>query len=64
MLYHYTALGQDGKNIEGDIEGMSLDNAIALLQKKGVTIVDIKEKGDGKEDDILGNIKLFKKISN
>jgi type IV pilus assembly protein PilC len=61
MLYHYTALGQDGKNTEGDIEGMSLDNAIALLQKRGITIVDIKEKGDGKEDDIFGNIKLFKK---
>lgn len=61
MLYHYTALGQDGKNTEGDIEGMSLDNAIALLQKRGITIVDIKEKGDGKEDDIFGDIKLFKK---
>lgn len=61
MLYHYTALGQDGKNTEGDIEGMSLDNAIALLQKKGITIVDIKEKDDGKGEDILAGIKLFKK---
>jgi type IV pilus assembly protein PilC len=61
MLYHYTSLGQDGKNIEGDIEGMSLDNAILLLQKKGVTIVDIKEKGDGKGEDLFGGIKLFKK---
>lgn len=61
MLYHYTALGAEGKNTEGDIEGMSLDNAISLLQKKGITIVNIEEKGDGKEDDIFGNIKLFKK---
>lgn len=61
MLYHYTSLGTDGKTIEGDIEGMSLDNAILLLQKKGVTIVDIKEKDDGKGEDILGNIKFFKK---
>lgn len=61
MLYHYTALGGEGKTIEGDIDAMSLDNAILLLQKKGVTIVDIKEKGDGKEDDIFGSIKLFKK---
>lgn len=53
MLYHYTALGPEGRNTEGDIEGMSLDNAIALLQKKGVTIVDIKEKDDGKGDDFL-----------
>lgn len=68
MLYHYTALGQEGKTIEGDIEGMSLDNAIALLQKKGVTIVDVKEKGDGKDGDIMkeifGDVQLFKqKIS-
>ncbi len=61
MLYHYTSLGQDGKTIEGDIEGMSLDNAILLLQKKGITIVDIKEKDDGKGDDIFGSIKFFKK---
>lgn len=61
MLYHYTSLGADGKNIEGDIEGMSLDNAILLLQKKGITIVDIKEKEDPKKGDIFGNIKLFKK---
>lgn len=61
MIYHYTSLGQDGKNIEGDIDAMSLDNAILLLQKKGITIVDIKEKGDGKGDDIFANVKFFKK---
>lgn len=61
MLYHYTSLGADGKNIEGDIEGMSLDNAILLLQKKGITIIDIKEKDDGKGDDIFAGISFFKK---
>ncbi len=61
MLYHYKSLGQDGKTIEGDIEGMSLDNAILLLQKKGITIVDIQEKSDGREDDIFADIKFFKK---
>jgi type IV pilus assembly protein PilC len=63
MLYHYSALGEEGKTIEGDIEGSSLDNAIALLQKKGLTVVDVKEKGDGKDDDIFAdfkNIKIFK----
>lgn len=61
MLYHYTALGKDGaENTEGDIEGMSLDNAIALLQKKGITIVDIHEKGDDKGEDLFGGIDLFK----
>jgi type II secretory pathway component PulF len=61
MLYHYTALGAEGKNTEGDIDAMSLDNAIALLQKKGITIVNIEEKDDGKGDDIFGGINLFKK---
>ncbi len=61
MLYHYKSLSQDGKTIEGDIEGMSLDNAILLLQKKGITIVDIQEKSDGREDDIFADIKFFKK---
>lgn len=61
MLYHYKSLGQDGNTIEGDIEGMSLDNAILLLQKKGITIVDIQEKSDGREDDIFADIKFFKK---
>jgi type IV pilus assembly protein PilC len=61
MLFHYTSLNPGGSKTEGDIEGTSLDNAILLLQKKGITIVDIKEKEDGKGDDILANIKFFKK---
>lgn len=61
MLYHYTSLAQDGKTTEGDIEGMSLDNAISLLQKKGITVVSIVEKNNEENDDIFGNIKLFKK---
>ncbi len=61
MLYHYTSLGGDGKTTEGDIEGMSIDNAISLLQKKGITIVDIQEKGGRKEDNIFANVNLFKK---
>jgi type IV pilus assembly protein PilC len=61
MLYHYKSLGQDGKTVEGDIEGMSLDNAILLLQKKGITVVDIQEKGKENEGDILAGIKIFKK---
>lgn len=60
MLYHYTSLSPGGAKTEGDIEGTSLDNAILILQKKGITIVDIKEKTDDK-DDILGDIKFFKK---
>jgi type IV pilus assembly protein PilC len=62
MLFHYVALGQEGKeNTEGDIDAMSLDNAIQLLQKKGITIVNIAEKEDPKKGDILAQFKLFKK---
>lgn len=61
MLFHYIALGQDGKeNTEGDIDAMSLDNAIQLLQKKGITVVSVKEKEDPRSKDILANISLFK----
>ena len=61
MLYHYTSLSAGGTKTEGDIEGTSLDNAILLLQKKGIVIVDIKEK-QGEEDlNLFGDIKLFKK---
>ncbi len=44
MIFHYTAINQDGTKIEADINSTSLDNAIALLQKKGLSIVDVKEK--------------------
>ena len=60
MLYHYTALNNNGNKEEGDIEGTSLDNAILLLQKKNITIVEIKEKED-ESDDIFKNVKFFKK---
>jgi type IV pilus assembly protein PilC len=40
---------------------MSLDNAILLLQKKGITVVDIQEKGKDDGEDILASIKIFKK---
>jgi type IV pilus assembly protein PilC len=61
MLFHYTSLGQDGKTGEGDIEAMSLDAGILLLQKKGVTVLNIIEKNDEKDDNIFAGIKLFKK---
>lgn len=44
MIFHYTAVGQDGTKVETDVEGTTVDNAIAFLQKKGLTVIDIKEK--------------------
>lgn len=60
MLFHYKSLGSDGKNVEGDIDAMSLDNAIQLLQKKGITVIDIKEKEDLGNQDLLAGIAFFK----
>lgn len=60
MIYHYTSLNNNGNKEEGDVEGTSLDNAILVLQKKGITIVEIVEKMDD-EDDIFANLGIFKK---
>lgn len=46
MLFHYTAINQDGTKTEADIESATVDAAIALLQKRGLSVVDIKDKGD------------------
>lgn len=46
MIFHYTAVAPDGTKTEADINGTTLDNAIALLQKKGLSVVDIKEKSE------------------
>lgn len=46
MIFHYTAIDQDGNKVEADVNSTSTDNAISLLQKKGLSIVDIKEKAE------------------
>jgi type IV pilus assembly protein PilC len=58
MLFHYTGINGDGVKSEADIEGSSLDAAIALLQKRGIAVVDIKDKSEAK--DIFGGISFFK----
>jgi type IV pilus assembly protein PilC len=47
MIFHYTALNTDGTKIEADIDGATMDAAVAMLQKKGLTIVTINEQGTG-----------------
>jgi len=42
MLFFYKAVGKDGKETEGSIEGGSIDAAISNLQKKDLIIVEIK----------------------
>ncbi|MEZ0208946.1 MAG: type II secretion system F family protein [Candidatus Paceibacterota bacterium] len=58
MLFHYTAINPDGSKGEADIESANLDAAIALLQKRGISVVDIKDKSE--VGGAFGNITLFK----
>lgn len=46
MLFHYTSINQDGSKSESDIEAPSVDAAIDLLQKKGVSVIDIQNRSD------------------
>ena len=47
MLFHYNAISSDGVKTEADIESDSVDNAVFLLQKKGLSVVSIMEKKEG-----------------
>lgn len=46
MIFHYTAINQDGNKTEAEIESSSVDAAIALLQKRGLSVVTIKDKSE------------------
>lgn len=51
MIFHYTSLNENGVKGEGDVEATSLDNAILILQKKGIaTILEVKEKVGNKNN--------------
>ena len=57
MLFHYSWLNDNGNKEEADIEATSLDNAIVLVQNKGLkTILEVKEKDD-KEQKVIHVIK-------
>ncbi|MEI6810581.1 MAG: type II secretion system F family protein [Candidatus Nomurabacteria bacterium] len=59
MIFHYTAISQDGTKTEAEINATTLDNAIFLLQKKGLSVVDIKEKLESSDFD-FSNFHFFK----
>ncbi len=61
MIFHYTWLNNNGNKEEGDLEATSLDNAIIILQKKGITtILEVAEKVDKKNNIIAATGGLFK----
>lgn len=61
MLFHYTSVDINGVKVEADIESLSLDTAVSLLQKKGLSIVEIKEKEEPSWVDGLSHFRLFKR---
>jgi len=46
MIFHYTAINQEGVKSEADIEAASVDAAIAILQKRGLSVVNIKDRSE------------------
>lgn len=59
MLFHYVAINGEGTKTEADIEAASVDAAIGLLQKRGLSIVTIKDKSEA-EVSFLSNLHLFR----
>ncbi len=54
MIYHYIWLNGNGNKEEGDVDATSVDNAILILQKKGITtLLEVKEKVD-KNSNVFG----------
>ena len=62
MIFHYSWLNANGNKEEADVEATSLDNAILIIQKKGITtILEVKEKIDKKNNALyIIWAKLFK----
>jgi type IV pilus assembly protein PilC len=48
MLFSYKALTQGGETKTGNIEAIGVDNAIGILQKQGLIIVEISAPEEGK----------------
>lgn len=46
MLFHYTAIDQNGAKTEAEIDAASVDTAISFLQKKGLSVITIQDKGE------------------
>jgi type IV pilus assembly protein PilC len=59
MLFHYSGINGDGTKIDADIDAASQDDAVVLLQKRGLTVVNIQEKTGAEGMGVLSNISLF-----
>jgi type IV pilus assembly protein PilC len=59
MLFSYKAIDGEGLNKEGEIDAPNRDLAISGLQRRGLVIVSINEKGENKS---LLQISFFEKV--
>ena len=59
MIFHYTAINGEGIKSEADIEAANVDAAIAMLQKKGLSVVTIKDLGE--VSSVMSQISFFRK---
>ncbi len=47
MLFHYRGVTIENTKVEAEIEALSIDDAVSLLQKRSISVIDIAEKGQG-----------------
>ncbi|HEY4510789.1 MAG TPA: type II secretion system F family protein [Candidatus Paceibacterota bacterium] len=62
MIFLYKALDQNGQSIGGTVDAISIDVAIASLQRRGLTISSIDP--EGARFSLSSNISLFEGVSN
>ncbi|NQV92924.1 type II secretion system F family protein [Candidatus Kaiserbacteria bacterium] len=63
MLFNYEVVDQSGTNTSGSIDAINVDVAISSLQRRGFTIISVKEAGV--ESNIFKKeINLFQSVSN
>lgn len=63
MLFLYKTVNKNGEREEGNIEALSVDAAIASLQRRGLAVSSIKPQ-DESDGDILKKIPFLNKVSN
>lgn len=60
MLFSYTAINQDGTRGNAQVEAATVDAAIILLQKKGLSVVNIEEAKTSSAFDALSGFSVFR----
>ena len=60
MLFTYTAINQEGVKNKSQIEASTVDVAISTLQKRGISVVDIKELDTSGGLDALTGLSIFR----